>query len=210
VVFFGQSKSYAVAARKKTRPGLEGARVTNEHRDGGLAGRYATAVLELAQEEKSVESVERDFEALKGLIADSTDLRNFIHSPIFSRAEHAKAMKAVLQKIEAGALTSKFVLTLASKRRLFALTDIIRSFMSLLARQRGEVQAQVISARALSEAEIAELKAVIKSKLGRDPRIETRIDPTLLGGLVVQIGSRMIDSSLRTKLHGIRMAMRGG
>jgi F-type H+-transporting ATPase subunit delta len=184
--------------------------VADGHRDAGLAGRYATAVLELAQEEKSVDNVERDFEALKGLIAENPDLRNFIRSPIFSRAEHAKAMTAVLERIGACTLTAKFVLTLASKRRLFALADIVRSFVNLLARQRGEVQAQVTSARALSDAEVAELKSVLKSKLGRDPRIDVRIDATLLGGLVVQIGSRMIDSSLRTKLHGIRMAMRGG
>ncbi len=98
---------------------------------------------------------------------------------------------------------------LASKRRLFALTDAIRGFGSLVAKMRGEVTAQVTSARVLSDAEVTELKAILKSKLGRDARLDAKIDPTLLGGLVVKVGSRMIDSSLRTKLNGLRAAMRG-
>jgi len=106
-------------------------------------------------------------------------------------------------------LTSKFILTLAAKRRLFALGDIIRAYERLVAKLRGEVQAQVTSARTLSDAETIELKAILKSKLGRDPRLEAKVDPNLLGGLVVKVGSRMIDSSLRTKLNSIRAAMRG-
>jgi F-type H+-transporting ATPase subunit delta len=103
----------------------------------------------------------------------------------------------------------QFVLTLAAKRRLFILGDVIRAFESILARHRGEVRAEVTSARALSSDEIVELKATLKSRLGREPRLEAKVDPTLLGGLVVKVGSRMIDSSLRTKLTGIRAAMRG-
>jgi F-type H+-transporting ATPase subunit delta len=189
---------------------LKDARVADdEHQDASLAGRYATAILELAQEEKSVEPVERDFDTLKRLIAGSSDLSHFLRSPIFTRADQAKAMNAVLEKIGAAALTTKFVLILASKRRLFALGDIIRAFQNRLARQRGEVQAQVSSAHALSDAQMSELKAVLRAELGRDPRIETRIEPSLLGGLVVKVGSRMVDSSLRTKLNRIRIAMRG-
>jgi F-type H+-transporting ATPase subunit delta len=109
----------------------------------------------------------------------------------------------------AAKLTTNFVLTVTSKRRLFALLDIIRSFERLLAKLRGEVQATVISARALSDAETVELKAALKAKLGREPRLETKVDPALLGGLVVKVGSRMIDSSIRTKLTGMRAAMRG-
>jgi F-type H+-transporting ATPase subunit delta len=184
--------------------------VAKKHQEAGLALRYATAVFELAQEEKSVDVLERDLETLRRLIGESSDLRDLLRSPIFSRAEHAKAMKAVLDALGANALTTKFILTLASKRRLFALSEIIRSFQDMLARQRGEVSAQVTSAQTLSESQLSELRAVLKSRLGRDPRIETRIDPSILGGLVVKVGSRMIDSSLRTKLQGIRVAMRGG
>lgn len=184
--------------------------MANKHQEAGLALRYATAVFELAQEEKSVDAVERDLDALRRMIGESSDLRDLLRSPIFTRAEHAKAMKAVLDALGASALTTKFILTLAAKRRLFALPEIVRSFQDMLARQRGEVSAQVTSAQTLSESQLSELRAVLKSRLGRDPRIETRVDPSLLGGLVVKVGSRMIDSSLRTKLQGIRVAMRGG
>ena len=183
--------------------------MADQHHQGGIAERYATAVLELAQEEKTVETVERDLANLRQMITESADLARFARSPVFSRADHVKGMKAMLGTIDASPLTTRFVLTLASKRRLFALSEIIRAFQAQLAKIRGEVDAQVTSARALSDSELSELKAVIKSKLGRDPRLDARIDPSLLGGLVVKVGSRMIDSSLRTKLNGIRLAMRG-
>jgi F-type H+-transporting ATPase subunit delta len=175
----------------------------------GVAGRYATAVFELAQEQKSLDGVARDFSQLAQIIAEGPELALFVRSPIFSRDEHQKGMDAVLRRIEAQPLTVRFVLTLAQKRRLFALPEIIRSFDKLLANQRGEVDAEVTAARPLSEAQTAELKHVLKAKLGREARITTRIDPSLLGGLIVKVGSRMIDSSLRTKLEGLRVAMRG-
>jgi F-type H+-transporting ATPase subunit delta len=111
--------------------------------------------------------------------------------------------------MEATPLTRRFVLLLAAKRRLFVLTDIIGAFQALVARMRGEVRAAVTSARPLNDAEVAELKAALKSRLGRDAMLDTDVDPTLLGGLVVKVGSRMIDSSLRTKLNGLHAAMRG-
>lgn len=175
----------------------------------GLAGRYANAVFELAQDEKCLDAVERDFTTLRSLIDQNPDLARLVRAPVFTREEHARAMKAVLEKIGASKLTTQFILVTAAKRRLSVLTDIIRAFDGLLAKQRGEVQAQVTSARVLSDAETTELKAVLKSKLGRNPRLETKVDPTLLGGLVVKVGSRMIDSSLRTKLTNLRAAMRG-
>lgn len=182
---------------------------TEQAQETGLAGRYANAVFELAQEEKSVEAVERDFTTLRTLVERNTDLARLVKAPVFSREDQARAMKSVLERMDAAKLTTQFVLTLTSKGRLFALSDVIRSFDRLLAGLRGEIRAQVVSARALSDAETVELKAILKSKLGRDPRLETKVDPTLLGGLVVKVGSRMIDSSLRTKLNGIRVAMRG-
>jgi len=175
----------------------------------GLAGRYANAVFELAQEEKSVEAVERDFITLRTLIDQNPDLARLVKAPVFTRDEQSRTMNAVLEKMGAANLTSKFILTLAAKRRLFALGDIVRAYERLIAKLRGEVQAQVTSARTLSDAETAELKAILKAKLGRDPRLEAKVDPNLLGGLVVKVGSRMIDSSLRTKLNSIRAAMRG-
>ena len=130
-------------------------------------------------------------------------------SPAFSREDQAKGLNGVLHRMEAAALTRRFVLMLASKRRLFALNDIIRAFDGMVAKLRGEVSASVTSARALNDAEVAQLKQILKSRLGRDARLEAKVDPSLLGGLVVKVGSRMIDSSLRTKLTGIRAAMRG-
>jgi F-type H+-transporting ATPase subunit delta len=177
--------------------------------ENGLAGRYANAVFELAQEEKSVEAVEHDFITLRSLIDQNPDLARLVKAPVFTRDEQSRTMKAVLEKMGAANLTRKFILTLATKRRLFALSDIIRAYERLVAKLRGEVQAQVTSARTLSDAETVELKAILKSKLGRDPRLEAKVDPNLLGGLVVKVGSRMIDSSLRTKLNSIRAAMRG-
>ena len=175
----------------------------------GIAGRYATAIFELAQDSKAIPAVEQDFANLKSLMAANPDFARVIRSPVFSAEEQSKALKAILEKIEASKLGTQFILVLAAKRRLFYLTDIIASFMRILATRRGEVHAEVTSARALSDGETAELKAALKAKLGRDPRLETKVDPTLLGGLVVKVGSRMIDSSLRTKLDGLRAAMRG-
>lgn len=183
--------------------------MADKHDQGGIAERYATAILELAQEEKSVETVERDLASLRDAVSVSTDLARFVRSPVFSRADHAKGMTAVLAQIGASQLTTRFVLTLASKRRLYALADIIRAFQRQLAKIRGEVDAQVTSARALTDNELRDLKATIRAKLGREPRLDAKVDPSLLGGLVVKVGSRMIDSSLKNKLNGIRLAMRG-
>jgi F-type H+-transporting ATPase subunit delta len=175
----------------------------------GIAGRYATAIFELAQDTNAIPAVEQDFANLKRLMAENPDLARAVRSPVFGADEQGNALKAILEKIGASKLGTQFVLLLAAKRRLFYLTDIIASFTRILATRRGEVHAEVTSARTLSDAETTELKAALKARLGRDPRLETKVDPTLLGGLVVKVGSRMIDSSLRTKLNGIRAAMRG-
>ena len=177
--------------------------------EAGLAGRYALAVFELAQEERAVETVAADFATLKQLMAESPELTRLIRAPVFSREEQAAGMNGVLHRMEAAPLTRRFILLLASKRRLFALADIIRAYNGLVAKQKGEVSAQVTSARRLSDDETAELKSILRSKLSKDVNLETRVDPSLLGGLIVKVGSRMIDSSLRTKLNGLRMAMRG-
>ena len=175
----------------------------------GLAGRYALAILELAQEERAVEAIARDFATLKQLMAESPELTRLIRAPVFSREEQAAGMNGVLHRMEAGPLTRRFILLLASKRRLFALPDIIRAYNGLVAKQKGEMSAQVTSARPLSDDEAAELKSILRSKLSKDVNLETRVDASLLGGLIVKVGSRMIDSSLRTKLNGLRLAMRG-
>lgn len=183
--------------------------MADEAHMSGISGRYALAVFELALEEKSLEAVERDFAAIKAMISQSADLARFVRAPVFNRREQVNGMAAILDKMGAGPLATRFVLLLAAKRRLFVLLDAIRDFEGLLARQRGEIDAEVASARPLNESETAELKRVLKSKFGRDPQLAARVDPTLLGGLIVKVGSRMIDSSLRAKLNGVRAAMRG-
>jgi F-type H+-transporting ATPase subunit delta len=182
---------------------------TEKAHETGLAGRYANAVFELAQEQGLVDAVTADFAALKSAIAASPDLARLVKSPLFSHEDQARALKPVLDKMGVDALTTKFLMTLTGKRRLFALEEVIAAYGRLVARLKGEVAAQVTSAHALSSAQTAELKSVLKARLGREPRLDTRVDPTLLGGLVVKVGSRMIDSSIRTKLAGIRAAMRG-
>jgi F-type H+-transporting ATPase subunit delta len=183
--------------------------VAHEAHNSGIATRYATAIFELAQDENSIDPVEADFGTLKKLIHDSADLARLVRAPVFSNDEQAAGLNAVLHRMEASALTRRFILLLAQKRRLFFLTDIIRAFHTMVAKRRGEVEASVTSARTLDDSEIASLKQILKSKLGRDARLEMKVDPSLLGGLVVKVGSRMIDSSLRTKLNGLRAAMRG-
>lgn len=175
----------------------------------GLALRYANAVFELAAEERELDLIAGDFAGLKTMLRDSPELARLVRSPLFTRDEQAKGMEAVLAKAGACGLTRKLVLLLAQKRRLFALADVIGAFEQLLARYRGEVAAEVTSARPLSAEEAAELKRVLKDKLGREPKLTAHVDAALLGGLVLKVGSRMIDSSLRTKLDGLRAAMKG-
>ena len=175
----------------------------------GLALRYANAVFELASEERGIDRLASDFQTLKALLKESPELTRLVRSPIYSREDQAKGMEAVLARAGAGDLTRKFVLLLAQKRRLFVLADVLRAFEQLLARHRGEIAAEVTSARELSAAEMSELRTMLKDKLGREPRITPYVDPKLLGGLVLRVGSRMIDSSLRTKLDSLRAAMKG-
>jgi F-type H+-transporting ATPase subunit delta len=182
---------------------------SDDSRIGGLALRYATAVFELAAEERAIDALAADLAQLKNMLAASPELTRVVRSPLFSREEQAKGMEAVLKAAGSNPLTRKLVLLLAQKRRLFALADIIRAFETLLARHRGEVAAEVVSARALNASETAELKRVLKDKLGREPRLQMSVDPGLLGGLKLKVGSRMIDSSLRTKLDNLRAAMKG-
>jgi F-type H+-transporting ATPase subunit delta len=177
--------------------------------EGGLAGRYANALFELAQEQKAVDAVSSDLASLRKALETSPDLTRLVRSPVFSAADHARALKAILEKMGAGALTTKFVLLMAQKRRLFVLIQVIAAYERAVARSRGETEAEVTAARPLSDAEITELKAALKAKLGKEPRLHAKVDPALLGGLIVKVGSRMIDSSLRTKLDGLRAAMKG-
>lgn len=174
-----------------------------------MAGRYASALFELASEENKLADVERDLVTVQGLLDMSEDLRRAVRSPVFSAEEQGRAIGAVLEKAGIGALTLNFFKLLAKNRRLFAAPDMIKAFRTLAARSRGEVAAEVASAVTLSDEHVALLKETLKATVGKDVTLSTKVDPGLLGGLIVKIGSRMIDSSLRTKLASLKVALKG-
>ena len=175
----------------------------------GLAGRYATALFELAESEIALDQVAADLRDLAAMIKGSTDLTRMVRSPVISRAEQGAAMDAILASAEVAALTRKFVGVVAANRRLFALTDIIEGFLAILAGRRGEMTAEVASATPLTDRQEADILAALMNTLGGSVTIKASVDPDILGGLVVRVGSRLVDSSLRTKLDQMRIAMRG-
>jgi F-type H+-transporting ATPase subunit delta len=175
----------------------------------GLEGRYASALFELAGTETLLTQVDKDLAAFDSLIQENEDLNNLIRSPIISRDEQGAALRAILVKAGVNDLTQRFIGLVAQKRRLFALRDIIRAFQALLAAHRGETTAEVTSARELSDEQMKALGASLKDVVGSDVTVDATVDPDLLGGLIVKVGSRMIDTSLKTKLQQLRLAMSG-
>jgi F-type H+-transporting ATPase subunit delta len=174
-----------------------------------MAGRYAAALLDLAKEERQLPQVEADLAAVQAMLDESEDLRRLIRSPVISADDQAKALDAVLAKAGAAALTTNFFRLIARNRRLFAAGDMIRDFRALLARERGEVSADVASAHPLTPEQLNALKDALRLQIGKDVQVNTLVDPALLGGLVVKVGSKMIDSSLQTKLNNLKVAMKG-
>jgi F-type H+-transporting ATPase subunit delta len=174
----------------------------------GMAGRYATALFELALEEKAVDGVRADLEAFDALVGGSPDLARLVRSPVFSADEQAKALAAVLTKAGIGGLAAKFLNVVTSNRRLFAVRDMVRAYNGLVARHKGEVTAKVTVAEALNDKHLAALKDALKAVTEKDVQVDIRVDPSIIGGLVVKLGSRMVDASLRTKLNAIKLAMK--
>lgn len=174
----------------------------------GMAGRYATALFELADEAGAIDSVKTDLDRLSALIAESADLARLVKSPVFTADVQLSAMTAILQKAEIGGLAANFVKLVVQNRRLFALPQMIAAFSALVAAKRGETTAQVTVAQPLSDAHLAELKDALAHKTGKDVQLDVTVDPSILGGLVVKLGSRMVDASLKTKLNSIRHAMK--
>ena len=182
---------------------------TDEPMMASMAGRYAAALFEIAKDEKQFAQVEKDVKTFQDMLDASEDLRRLVRSPVISAENQAAALAALLQKTEISNLTANFLKVIARNRRLFAVGDMLKSFRALLARERGEVSADVASAHPLSAEQMNALKDTLKAQMGKDVQINTRVDPNLLGGLVVKVGSRMIDSSLRTKLNNLKVAMKG-
>jgi F-type H+-transporting ATPase subunit delta len=173
-----------------------------------VAGRYANALFELANESDALGQTETDMEALGQALAASDDLRGLIASPIYTRDQQSRAMAAVAEAMGLSALVRNLIGLMASKRRLFVLGDLIRIFAALLAEHRGEVTAEVTAARALSEAQQAALAETLKSAIGREVKLNVSVDDSLIGGLVVKVGSKMVDTSIRSKLASLQYAMR--
>lgn len=175
----------------------------------GLAGRYATALFELAAEQGNLDQVAADLAALAVLLGESDDLQRLVRSPVLSRGKQMQAMTAILESAGTTPLTGNFVGLLAERRRLFVLVDIIDTFNQLLAAHRGEVRAAVITAHKLSESQLDAVRVTLRKVLGGDVAVDAQVDSDMIGGLIVRVGSRMIDGSLRTKLQRLQLAMKG-
>ena len=174
----------------------------------GVSGRYATALFELARDEKSIDAVRADLDRFEAMLNDSTDLKRLVRSPVFSAGEQSKALIAVLDKAGIAGVSANFLKVLTANRRLFVVTDVIRAFRALVARFKGEATADITVAEALSEKNLDALKTALKTVTGKDVALNVKVDPSIIGGLVVKLGSRMVDSSLRTKLNSIKHAMK--
>ena len=174
----------------------------------GVSGRYATALFDLARDERSVDQIKADLDAFARLLDDSPDLSRLVRSPVFTAEVQAKAINAVLAKAGIGGTTAKFLGVLTANRRLFAVRDVIRAFNALVARFKGEAAAEVTVAEPLNDKNLDALKAALKSVTGKDVALNVKVDPSIIGGLIVKLGSRMVDSSLRTKLNSIKHAMK--
>ncbi|MEX2297054.1 MAG: F0F1 ATP synthase subunit delta [Dongiaceae bacterium] len=176
---------------------------------GGLATRYAAALFDLADEKKALDAVADDLKSIRTMIGSSEDLRRVLRSPVIGRTEQGRAMAAILDAAGTGDLVRRFVGLVAEKRRLFALPRMIDAYLAELARRRGETTAEVVSATPLDEESQKRLVEALRRVAGQRVSIDLKVDPDLIAGLVVKVGSRMVDSSLRTKLNRMQIAMKG-
>lgn len=177
--------------------------------DTGVATRYALALFDLADEKRKLDEVARDLRAIDTMIDDSADLQRLLRNPVISRADSGRAMAAILEKAEADPLTRNFIGLVAANRRLFALPAMIAAFLAELAQRRGEISAEVTSARELTQAQAQSLEEALRAAVGGKVALSLKVNPGLIGGLVVRVGSRMIDSSLKSQLARLKLAMKG-
>jgi F-type H+-transporting ATPase subunit delta len=182
---------------------------TSANIQASLAGRYATALFELARDAKAIDAVEKSLSAVASAINESADLKALTSSPVLTRTDGTKAIAAVAKSMKLDALTTKTLGVLAQNRRLSETAAVARAFTALAASHRGEITAEVTSAHALSAAQMKTLAAKLKARVGSDVAIQTKVDPSLLGGLTVKIGSQMIDTSIKTRLNTLANAMKG-
>jgi F-type H+-transporting ATPase subunit delta len=175
----------------------------------GVSGRYASALFELAREQNELDKVDQDLGKFQAMLEQSPDLARLVKSPAFAAEEQERALGAVMAWASIGATTGNFLKVVTRNRRLFAAEDMIKGFRQQLALHRGEMTADVQSATPLSNEQLAALKSTLKASYGKDVRLDAKVDPSLLGGLVVKVGSRMFDSSLRTKLMNLKVVLKG-
>ncbi|MGE5516966.1 MAG: F0F1 ATP synthase subunit delta [Bacteroidota bacterium] len=176
---------------------------------GVIAERYATALFELAESQGALDQVAGDLKTLKAMVRASADLRRLLDSPVLTRAESGKAIAALAEAAKFSPLSGNFLGLLAKNRRLFSLIGVIDAYLGRLAAKRGELSANVASAVPLSQAQQDALVSSLKSAFGGNVAVDVTVDPALLGGMVVKVGSRMVDSSLKTKLQHLKLAMKG-
>ena len=174
----------------------------------GMAGRYANALFELALEEHAIDAVKSDLDRFDALIADNPDLQRLVRSPVFTAEVQNKALTAVLDKAGIGGLAARFLKVVSANRRLFAAQDMVRAFRTLVARHKGETQATITVAEKPTDAHLAAIKDALKAITKKDVQVDVKVDPSIIGGLIVKLGSRMVDTSLRTKLNAIKLAMK--
>ena len=179
-----------------------------EHPVSGMAGRYATALFDLARETNAIDAVKSDLERFDALVAEVADLSRLVRSPVFSADEQSHALGAVLDQAGIGGVAANFLKLVTANRRLFAVRDMIKGYRELVAIHKGEATAEVTVAEKLKDEHVEALRAALKSVSGKDVDLDIKIDPAIIGGLVVKLGSRMVDTSLRTKLNAIKHAMK--
>lgn len=173
-----------------------------------IAARYATAVYDLAKDGKKVKAIEADLGTLSDTMADSSDFNALIHSPIYSREEQGTAIAALAKKMKLSPIMANTLALMATKRRLFVLPQLVVALRAAIAEDNGEVTADVTSAKALTKTQSDSLSKTLKAKLGKTVTINATVDETLIGGLVVKVGSKMIDTSIRSKLNSLQNAMK--
>lgn len=174
----------------------------------GIAARYASAVFDLAKDDGALKALEADADALRAALAVSPDLAAMIGSPVISRAEQAAAIAAIAAKMKLGTLTANTLALMAEKRRLFVLPQFLTQLADRIAEEKGEMTAEVTSATALSAAQSKKLAETLKAKVGKTVKLNTTVDESLIGGLIVKLGSTMIDTSVKAKLAALQNAMK--
>jgi F-type H+-transporting ATPase subunit delta len=173
-----------------------------------MAGRYATALFELARDANAIDPVKADLERFDALVAESADLERLVRSPVFSADEQLHALSAVLDRARIDSLAAQFLKLVTSNRRLFAVRDMVRGYRELVAVHKGETTAEVTVAEQLKDDHVAALRGALKAVSGKNVDLNITVDPAIIGGLVIKLGSRMVDGSLRTKLNSIKHAMK--